>query len=75
VVASGIERRIRDLLARLCVLAGVEVEVRQDPTKLRPAEQRRMAGDATALRTDTGWAPRFDLDTTLSDILEHARSN
>lgn len=74
VVASGIERRIRDLLARLCVLAGVEVEVRQDPTKLRPAEQRRMAGDATALRTDTGWAPRFDLDTTLSDILEHARS-
>lgn len=73
VVASGVERRIRDLLTRLCTLAGVEAEIRQDPAKLRPAEQRRMAGDATALRTDTGWAPRFDLDTTLSDILEHAR--
>jgi len=75
VVASGVERRIRDLLSRLCTLAGVEVEVRQDPAKLRPAEQRRMAGDASALRDDTGWAPRFDLDTTLSDILEHARSH
>lgn len=75
VVASGVERRIRDLLARLCDLAGVQVEVRQDPTKLRPAEQRRMAGDASALRKDTGWVPRFDLDTTLSDILEHARSH
>ncbi|MGL6291568.1 MAG: GDP-mannose 4,6-dehydratase [Silanimonas sp.] len=75
VVASGVERRIRDLLARLCALAGVDVEVRQDPTKLRPAEQRRMAGDASVLREDTGWTPRFDLDTTLSDILEHARSH
>ncbi len=74
VVASGVERRIRDLLGRLCALAGVRVEVKQDPMKLRPAEQRRMAGDASALHADTGWAPRFDLDTTLSDILEHARS-
>lgn len=75
VVASGVERRVRDLLARLCDLAGVRADVRQDPAKLRPAEQRRMAGDASALRRDTAWAPRFDLDTTLSDILEHARSH
>lgn len=74
VIASGVERRIRDLLARLCTLAGIEVEVHQDPAKLRPAEQRRMAGDASTLRADTGWQPVIDLDTTLSDILEHARS-
>ena len=74
VVASGVERRIRDLLQQLCALAGIQPEIHQDPAKLRPAEQRRMAGDASTLRAHTGWQPAFDLDTTLSDILEHARS-
>ena len=72
-VASGIERKVRDLLGDLCRLAGIAPEIRQDPAKLRPAEQRRMAADSSLLTRETGWRPQVPFETTLSDILETAR--
>ena len=70
VVASGRERRIRDLLAVMCGLAGVEPRIRHDPARMRPAEQRRMVASAARLSNDTGWSPGISLERTLSDILE-----
>ncbi|MDV0438940.1 GDP-mannose 4,6-dehydratase [Xanthomonas sacchari] len=75
IVASGVERRVRDLLVEMCRLTGIEVEVRQDPAKMRPAEQRRMVASSAKLQRDTGWAQAFDIQSTLSEILEHARKN
>lgn len=74
-VASGVERRVSDLLKDLCRLAGVDVEIRQDPTRTRPAEQRRMVADAGRLRADTGWRPRIPFESTLTDILNDARKD
>ncbi|WP_064745890.1 GDP-mannose 4,6-dehydratase [Lysobacter antibioticus] len=73
-IASGRERRVRDLLDAMCDLAGVSPQIRQDPDKLRPAEQRRMVADAGLLRRDTGWMPRIALENTLLDILNDARN-
>lgn len=73
-VGSGEERRIRDLLVEMCGLAGISPEIRQDPARLRPAEQRRMRADASLLSRDTGWSPTIPLLTTLKDILEDARN-
>lgn len=75
VIASGVERRIRDLLMRMCEHSGVAPEVKQDPARLRPSEQRRMVANAARLRTDTGWTPRYTIDMTLQDILEDARTH
>lgn len=72
VIGSGIERRIRDMLATMCALAGVAPEVRQHPGRMRPAEQRRMAADASLLREDTAWEPRIAIETTLNDVLNEA---
>lgn len=73
VVASGVERRIRDLLGDMCRLAGVQAEVHQDPSKLRASEQRRMVANPEKIRHDTGWVASYNIESTLSDILEHAR--
>lgn len=72
-IGSGEERRVRDLLDQMCALAKVNAQVRQDPAKLRPAEQRRMAADAGKLRFDTQWQPTIPMNSTLLDILEDAR--
>ena len=72
-VASGVERCVRDVLADMCRLAGIAPEIRQDPARLRPAEQRRMVADASLLTADTGWRPRIPFETTLSEILDNAR--
>lgn len=75
VIGSGQERRIRDLLEDLCRLAGVSPEFRQDPGRMRPADQRRMVANPARLRRDTGWAPTINFETTLQDILKDARNH
>lgn len=74
-VASGVERRVRDLLESMCALADIDAEVRQDPRRMRLAEQRRMVADARKIRVDTGWAPQISIETTLTDIINEARNN
>lgn len=68
-IGSGVERRVRDLLDLMCAQLGIRVELRQDPARMRPAEQRRMVADATLLREHTGWSPAFSIQDTLRDIL------
>jgi len=75
VIGTGRERRVRELLLAMCRLCGVSPEIRQDPAKFRPAEQRRMAADATRLHQDTGWSPSISMESTLNDILENARNH
>jgi GDP-4-dehydro-6-deoxy-D-mannose reductase len=74
-IGSGVERRVRDLIQGMCELAGVSPEIRQDPARMRPADQRRMVADAGRLRRDTGWIPDISIETTLNDILVDARNN
>ncbi len=74
-IGSGEERRVRDLLTAMCRMVGIDVQIRQDLAKMRPAEQRRMVADASCLRHDTGWHPAISIDTTLNDILNDARNH
>ncbi|TAN09759.1 MAG: NAD-dependent epimerase/dehydratase family protein [Chitinophagaceae bacterium] len=73
-IASGQERRVRDILMQMLDIAGVNVEIHEDTTRLRPAEQRRMVADASLLRGETGWTPRIPFTQTVSDLLEYAKS-
>lgn len=75
VVGSGHERRIRDILATLCTLAGVAPEVRQDPARLRRADQRRMVADPRLILEHTGWSSTRPLEETLTDVLDEARTS
>ena len=73
-VCSGRGVRLGDLLSRLVALAGVEVEIRQDPGRFRPADIPVLVGDPSRLRAATGWEPRLGLDRTLGDLLEDWRA-
>ena len=68
-ICSGQEHSIRDLLQRLIALAGVDARIEQDPTRLRPAEQRRMIASFAALHRDTGWQPLIPIEQSLQDLL------
>jgi GDP-4-dehydro-6-deoxy-D-mannose reductase len=70
-VASGCEIVVRDLLLRLCRIGGVEVALRQDAARLRPAEQRRMCAAVDRIRDATGWSPSIDLEDTLARTLAY----
>jgi GDP-4-dehydro-6-deoxy-D-mannose reductase len=72
-VCSGRGVKIGDLLERLIAAAGVRVEVRQDPERLRPSDLPALVGDPSRLKAATGWEPRFALDRTLDDLLDYWR--
>ncbi len=70
-VCSGREQSVRQLVERLLDIARVDVEQRQDPGRLRRAEQRRACGDPTKMRAATGWAATTPLDESLTAMLAY----
>ena len=72
--ARGDSYQIQDLLDRLVSLARVPIRVIQEVVPGRKADTAVTRADATKLRTATGWQPRFPLDRTLADILDHWRT-
>ena len=50
---------IREVLRQLITIARVPVEVREDPERMRASDLPLLVGDATKLRSRTGWAPQL----------------
>jgi GDP-4-dehydro-6-deoxy-D-mannose reductase len=70
-VASGTGWRIGALLDRLMEIVGVRAEICVEPGRLRPPD--RSVGDASRVRSATGWAPRIPIETTLASLADDWR--
>jgi GDP-4-dehydro-6-deoxy-D-mannose reductase len=68
-IASGVPRRIGDVLDALLALAGLETEIATDTERLRGTEIMTASGDATRARQLLGWAPTIPWTQTLADVL------
>jgi GDP-4-dehydro-6-deoxy-D-mannose reductase len=68
-LASGIPRRIGDILDELIALAGISIRLEQDPARMRANDTLLAIGDATAARRTLGWAPRVPWEITLRDLV------
>ena len=73
-VCSGTGVSVREIADRLVAAAHRPLQVTVDQALVRPVEVPRLVGDATRLRTDTGWSPSYSLDDTLTAVLDDARS-
>ncbi len=72
-IASGRARSIRHLLDILLGLTEIEIDVRVDPSRLRPVDVPEIRGDASKLQRDTGWKPELTFEDTLRDVLADCR--
>lgn len=73
-VCRGEAFRVGDLLDILLSLADVRVEVRSDPTRMRPSDTPVVLGSHDRLTRDTGWTPAIPIVQTLGDILDFWRT-
>lgn len=73
-VASGQAVEMQEVLDILVSLAACPIEVERDSERSRSAELPVISGDASRLRTATGWEPTISLEQTLADTLEAARA-
>lgn len=70
-LASGKAVPMREALARLLEISGVQAEVREGVYPPRPFDIPYLSGDAGRLRA-LGWEPRRSLDDALTDIWREA---
>ncbi|MBS1870956.1 MAG: GDP-mannose 4,6-dehydratase [Actinobacteria bacterium] len=75
---GGQPHAVRDVVARICALAGTDVAPDVRGTGTPDGEIDRQWVDASKLRALTGWAPRVDLDEglrrTIAWYREHPRA-
>lgn len=73
-LASGVSRRIKDLLDMLLAMSRVTtITIETDSDRLRPSDLPWVAGDATRARSLLGWIAKEPIETTLADVLEDWR--
>jgi GDP-4-dehydro-6-deoxy-D-mannose reductase len=72
-VCSGRGYSARQVLDILLGLSHAQVEVREDPARLRPSDVTLLVGDCSKFRAVTGWQPTIPFEVTLKDVLEYWR--
>jgi GDP-4-dehydro-6-deoxy-D-mannose reductase len=68
-VCSGRDVAISEVADTLLSLAHADLELVTDPELVRPVDVPVLRGDASFLRSATGWSPSIPLATTLADVL------
>ncbi len=74
-VGSGRAVSVAEILETLVGLARVPVRAELDQSRVRSGASAAFALDADRFRRRTGWAPRIDLRTSLTDTLEYWRGH
>ena len=69
-VASGQGTSIAVLMNTLLELAAVRVEVREDPSRIRPSDVPVFIGSPEKLRCATGWTARIPVSEALLETLD-----
>jgi GDP-4-dehydro-6-deoxy-D-mannose reductase len=72
-LGRGRATRIADMVEELVSLCRVPVQIRIDPSLVRPTENPRQEADIRKFSALTGWQPRISWHTTLSDTLDYWR--
>jgi GDP-4-dehydro-6-deoxy-D-mannose reductase len=68
-VASGEAVTVREVIERLCALAGVAPMIEIQRSLVRVGDPVEIRGDATFVREMVGWKPQIPLQRTLTDVL------
>ncbi len=68
---SGIT--IKKMLDLLLSMSEVGIEVKKEPSRIRPSDVEVLLGDSTKFRARTGWQPEYPFEQTMKDVLDYWR--
>jgi GDP-4-dehydro-6-deoxy-D-mannose reductase len=68
-VCSGRDHSMREIVDELGRIAGVKLELQEDPALIRPVDTPVLRGDPSRIFADTGWSATTPLQKTLTDLL------
>ena len=68
-VCSGNNYSLSQLLDYMINAAGVNVEIKIDPSRYRPVDANYIKGSNSKIKDAIGWQPKIPIETTLQDLL------
>ncbi len=72
-IASGEARRVGDVLTDLAALAGVEIDIKIDASRVRATDIPVACGDPSQAKAQLGWEPIIAWPQTLQGVLDDWR--
>ncbi len=73
-IGSGKSYSIKELLYKMIQISGKDIEVKNDPERLRPVDIPELKADITKIKTHTNWHHNITIDNSLEDILNYWRT-
>jgi GDP-4-dehydro-6-deoxy-D-mannose reductase len=72
-ICAGTTISIRELLDLVLSNSNVQIEIKQDPSRLRPSDVPLLLGDCSKFQKVTGWKTTIPFRQTLADIMDYWR--
>jgi GDP-4-dehydro-6-deoxy-D-mannose reductase len=73
-IGSGQARSIRAILDLLLTFTGTSIQLREDPTRLRPVDVPLLEANTSRLHADTNWKPAVQFEFALQRTLDYWRT-
>ncbi len=73
-ICSGMTHTAQEVLDKLIEMSDKPIDVRTDPSRMRPSDTPVICGNHDKLSEHTGWIPERSIDELLSDALEYWRT-
>ncbi len=73
-ICSGKPRTIKSVLDLLLSMSKIKVDVKQDLSRMRPADVPLLSGDYSKFHAATGWKPEISFEKTMEDLLNFWRN-
>ena len=72
-ICSGETRTIQSVLDLLLSMTDKKIEIKQDPSRMRPSDVEVLHGDYSKFKERTGWKPEIPFEKTMADLLNYWR--
>jgi GDP-4-dehydro-6-deoxy-D-mannose reductase len=72
-IASGIPRRVGDILELMLTRSSAKIQLMRDPKRLRSTDLPRLVGNATRAQKCLAWGPKRRFEDTVVEILNDWR--
>lgn len=72
-IGSGTHTKISDILKLMLSYAAKDIDVYEDPAKMRPSDAPLIYGDCSKIRNDVGYIPEYRLEQTIQEVLDYWR--
>jgi GDP-4-dehydro-6-deoxy-D-mannose reductase len=74
-ICSGKAIPMKEIISILTEMTPVKnMEISQDPTRMRPSDVPVLEGDCTKFKKETGWEPTIPFRKTMEDLLNYWRA-